>query len=183
MIDELLADAEERMAAAVEFTASEFATVRTGRANPQILQRISAEYYGARTPLQQLATISVPEPRLLVVHPFDKTALPAIEKAIQEADLGLSPSNDGQVIRLSFPTLTEDRRRDLVKVARQFAEEGRIGVRQVRRQVKEDLEALSGEISDDEIRRAEKQLQDRTDTNVAKIDSLLAAKEQELLEV
>ena len=183
MIDELLADAEERMDSAVEFTASEFSTVRTGRANPQILQRISAEYYGSRTPLQQLATISVPEPRLLVVHPFDKTALAAIEKAIQEADLGLSPSNDGTVIRLAFPTLTEDRRRDLIKVARQHAEEGRIGVRQVRRQVKDDIESLTGEISDDEIRRAEKQLQDRTDAYVAKIDTLLAAKEQELLEV
>jgi ribosome recycling factor len=183
MIEELLAEADERMGAAVERTGSEFATVRTGRANPQILQRVQVDYYGSRTPLQQLATISVPEPRLLVVQPYDKTSVPAIEKAIQEADLGLSPSNDGHVIRLSFPTLTEERRRDLIKLARNMAEEGRVGVRQVRRQVKDDIESLSGEVSDDDIHRAEKHLQDRTDTHIAKIDELLAAKERDLLEV
>lgn len=183
MIDELLDEARERMMQAVDHVASEFATVRTGRANPQILNRISAEYYGSQTPLQQLATFSVPEPRLLVISPFDKSSIGAIEKALQEADLGISPSNDGQVIRLAFPSLTEERRRDLIKMVRAMAEDGRIAVRNVRRHSKSDMEALHGEISDDDIRRAEKDLQDVTDEHVAEIDGLLERKEAELLEV
>ncbi len=183
MIDELLDEAREKMMQAVDHVASEFATVRTGRANPQILNRISAEYYGSQTPLQQLATFSVPEPRLLVISPFDKSSIGAIEKALQEADLGISPSNDGQVIRLSFPSLTEERRRDLIKMVRSMAEDGRIAVRNVRRHGKSDMEALHGEISDDDIRRAEKDLQDVTDEHIAEIDGLLERKEAELLEV
>ena len=183
MIDELLDEAREKMMQAVDHVASEFATVRTGRANPQILNRISAEYYGSQTPFQQLATFSVPEPRLLVISPFDKSSIGAIEKALQEADLGISPSNDGQVIRLSFPSLTEERRRDLIKMVRSMAEDGRIAVRNVRRHGKSDMEALHGEISDDDIRRAEKDLQTVTDEHIAEIDGLLERKEAELLEV
>lgn len=183
MIDELLSDADERMDGAVEHTVSEFATVRTGRANPQILQRVHVDYYGTKTPLNQLASISVPEPRMLLVQPFDKGSLSDVEKAIIAADIGLSPSNDGTIIRLAFPALTEERRRDLIKVARQMAEEGRVSVRQVRRSTKDDIESLSGEVSDDDIRRAEKVLQEKTDDHTARIDELLAAKEQELLEV
>lgn len=183
MIDDLLKDAAERMEAAVDHTMSEFATVRTGRANPQILQRVMVDYYGTRTPLQQLASISVPEPRMLLVQPFDRSSLPDVEKAIQEADLGLSPSNDGIVIRLAFPSLTEERRKDLIRVARSMAEEGRVSVRQVRRSTKDDIESLAGDVSDDDIRRAEKQLQDLTDRHTDRIDKLLASKEQDLLEV
>lgn len=183
MIDELLADAADRMDSAIDHTASEFATVRTGRANPQILQRVTVEYYGTRTPLQQLATISVPEPRMLLVHPYDKGSLSDVERAIQEADLGLSPSNDGTVIRLAFPALTEERRRDLIRVTKQMAEEGRVAVRQVRRSTKDDIESLSGDVSDDDIHRAEKRLQDLTDEHTHRIDDMLAAKERELMEV
>ncbi|MEX2280428.1 MAG: ribosome recycling factor [Acidimicrobiia bacterium] len=171
------------MDSAVDHVASEFGTVRTGRANPQILQRIHAEYYGTLTPLQQLASMSVPEPRLLVVQPFDKGALANIERAIRESDLGLNPSNDGTVIRIAFPTLTEERRKELIRLVRHMAEEGRIAVRNVRRHAKSDMEALHGEISDDEIHRSEKDLQDLTDSMVAKIDDLLSRKESELLEV
>lgn len=183
MIDELLADAGERMEAAIDHTASEFATVRTGRANPQILQRVTVDYYGTRTPLQQLATISVPEPRMLIVHPYDKGSLSDVERAIQEADLGLSPSNDGTVIRLAFPALTEERRKDLIRVVKQMAEEGRVSVRQVRRHTKDDIESLAGDVSDDDIRRAEKRLQELTDEHTDRIDEMLVAKEHELMEV
>jgi ribosome recycling factor len=183
MIEELLEEAREKMEQAVEHVASEFTTVRTGRANPQILSRVVVEYYGSHTPLQQLATFSVPEPRLLVISPFDKTSIQAIEKGIQEADLGMNPSNDGQVIRLSFPPLTEERRRDLIKVVKGMAEDGRVAVRNIRRHTKSDMEALHGEISDDDIRRAEKELQELTDRYVATIEELVARKETELLEV
>lgn len=183
MIDDLLDEARQKMDSAVEHVASEFTTVRTGRANPQILHRITVDYYGTTTPLQQLASFSVPEPRLLVVQPYDKGSLQAVEKAIQSADLGLNPSNDGTVIRLAFPTLTEERRRELIKVVRQMAEDGRVAVRNVRRHTKADVEALHGEISDDDIHRAEKELQDITDDHVVKIDELLQSKEAELLEV
>lgn len=183
MIEELLEEARDKMDHAVDHVASEFGTVRTGRANPQILNRVMVEYYGTPTPLQQLATFSVPEPRLLVISPFDKASIPAIEKGLAEADLGLNPSNDGQVMRLSFPPLTEERRRDLIKVVKGMAEDGRVAVRNVRRHTKSDMEALHGEISDDDIRRAEKELQDLTDRFVAKIEELLARKEAELLEV
>jgi ribosome recycling factor len=183
MIEELLKEAREKMENAVEHVGSDFSTVRTGRANPQILNRVVVEYYGSSTPLQQLATFSVPEPRLLVISPFDKSSIQAIEKGLQEADLGLNPSNDGQVIRLAFPPLTEERRRDLIKVVRGMAEEGRVSVRNIRRHTKSDMEALHGEISDDDIHRAEKELQDLTDRFVASIDELLGRKEAELLEV
>jgi ribosome recycling factor len=183
MISDLLTEAELRMEAAIEHVASEFSTVRTGRANPQLLQRVTVDYYGTPTPMQQLASISVPEPRLLVVSPFDQSTVNDIEKAIQQADLGLNPTNDGKVIRIAFPPLTEERRKELIKVVRHMAEEGRVSVRNVRRQSKSDMEELHGEISDDDIRRGEEELQELTDRFTGRIDKLLANKEDELLEV
>lgn len=183
MISDLLTEAELKMDQAVEHVASEFGTVRTGRANPQLLHRISVEYYGSPTPLQQLASVAVPEPRLLVVQPFDKSTVSDIERAIQQADLGLNPTNDGSVIRIAFPPLTEERRRELIRVVRHMAEEGRVSVRNVRRAAKADMEDLHGEISDDDIRRGEDELQKLTDGFTERIDKLLANKEEELLEV
>jgi ribosome recycling factor len=183
VISDLLTEAEHKMELAIEHVASEFSTVRTGRANPQLLQRITVEYYGSPTPLQQLASISVPEPRLLVVQPFDKSIVGSIEKALQTSDLSLNPSNDGNVIRIAFPPLTEERRKDLIKVVKNMAEEGRVAVRNIRRHSKTDMEALHGEISDDDIRRGEDELQKLTDRYVEKIDRQLAHKEEELLEV
>jgi len=183
MISDLLTEAEHKMEMATDHVATEFSTVRTGRANPQLLQRIHVDYYGSSTPLQQLASIAVPEPRLLVVNPFDKSTVSDIEKAIQQSDLGLNPSNDGSVIRIAFPPLTEDRRRDLIKVVKHMAEEGRVAIRNIRRHLKTDMEALHGEISDDDIRRGEDELQKLTDRFVVRIDHLLANKEEELLEV
>ena len=183
MISDLLSEAEHKMEMAVDHAATEFSTVRTGRANPQLLQRINVDYYGSQTPLQQLASISVPEPRLLVVHPFDQSTVSDIERAIQQADLGLNPSNDGTVIRIAFPPLTEERRKELIKVVHRMAEEGRIAIRNVRRHSKSDMEELHGEISDDDIHRGEESLQDLTDRYVERIDTLLANKEEELLEV
>jgi ribosome recycling factor len=183
VISDLLTEAEHKMELATEHVASEFSTVRTGRANPQLLQRITVEYYGSPTPLQQLASISVPEPRLLVVHPFDKSTVNDIERALQTSDLSLNPSNDGSVIRIAFPPLTEERRKDLIKVVRNMAEEGRVAVRNIRRHSKADMEAMHGEISDDDIRRGEDELQKLTDRYVEKIDRLLGNKEDELLEV
>lgn len=183
MIKELLTDAKTKMEQAISHSQDEFATVRTGRANPAILSSITVDYYGSRTPLQQLASFSVPEPRLLVVQPFDRNVIGDIEKAIQSADLGLNPANDGVVLRLAFPPLTEDRRRDLIKVVRQRAEDGRVSIRNIRRHTKDAVEALEGDISEDDIRRAEKELQDLTDHSVAKLDDMLSHKEAELLEV
>lgn len=183
MINDLLNEAEQKMEAAVEHVASEFGTVRTGRANPQLLHRISVEYYGSPTPLQQLASIAVPDPRLLVVQPFDKSSVNEIERAIQQADIGLNPTNDGSVIRIAFPPLTEERRKELIRVVRHMAEEGKVSVRNVRRASKTDMEELHGEISDDDIRRGEDELQDLTDRFTERIDKLLANKEEELLEV
>ncbi|REK09588.1 MAG: ribosome recycling factor [Actinobacteria bacterium] len=183
MIDDLLTEAELKMEGAIEHVASEFSTVRTGRANPQLLQRIQVEYYGTPTPLQQLASIAVPEPRLLVVHPFDQSSLGNIEKAIQSADLGLNPTNDGNVVRIAFPTLTEERRKDLIRVVRNMAEEGRVSVRNIRRHAKSEMENLHGEISDDDIRRGEDELQKLTDRFTDRIDGLLQNKEEELTEV
>ncbi|NQV06013.1 ribosome recycling factor [bacterium] len=183
MIDELLAEADIKMTHAVEHVKNEFSTVRTGRANPAVLHRVMVDYYGSPTPLQTLASFSVPEARLLVVAPFDKSSLGDIERAIQASELGLNPSNDGTVIRLAFPQLTEDRRKDLIRVVRHMAEDGRIAVRNVRRHTKSDMESLHGEISDDEIRRGEDSLQDTTDKHTARIDELLGHKETELLEV
>jgi len=183
MISELLTEARKKMELAVDHVGAEFTTVRTGRANPQILHRVQVEYYGTPTNLQQLASFSVPEPRLLVVQPYDRSSMPAIEKAIKAAGLGLNPSNDGNVIRLSFPPLTEERRRELIKMVKHMAEEGRVAVRAVRRHAKEEMEALHGEVSDDDIRRGEKDLQELTDRHVQTIDDLLSHKETELLEV
>jgi ribosome recycling factor len=183
MISDLLTEAEHKMEMAIDHVATEFSTVRTGRANPQLLQRIHVDYYGSPTPLQQLASIAVPEPRLLVVNPFDRSTVSDIEKAIQQSDLGLNPTNDGSVIRIAFPPLTEERRKDLIKVVKHMAEEGRVAVRNIRRHLKTDMEALHGEISDDDIRRGEDDLQKLTDRFVVKIDHLLAGKEEELLEV
>lgn len=183
MIEEFLDDAAQRMDQAVDKVSSDFTTIRTGRANPQILNRITVDYYGSATPLQQLATLSVPEPRLLVVHPFDKGTVTDIENSIRNSDLGLNPSNDGNVIRIGFPTLTEERRKELIKLVRHMAEDGKVAIRNIRRATKSDVEDLSGDISDDDIRRAEKELQDITDEHTDRIDQLLSGKEAELLEV
>jgi len=181
VINELLEDAQDKMDQAVQHTIGEFGGVRTGRANPGLLSRITVEYYGTQTPLQQLAGFTVPEARMLIVQPFDKTSIPAIERAIQKADLGLNPSNDGNIIRLAFPALTEERRRELIKVVRSLAEEGRIAIRNVRRHVKDAIE--DEDVSEDDIRRAEKELQVLTDKHTEAIDDALARKEEELLEV
>ncbi len=183
MISDLLTDAEHKMEQAIDHVASEFGTVRTGRANPQLLQRITVEYYGSPTPLQQLASISVPEPRLLVVQPYDHSTVSDIERALQASDLGLNPSNDGNVIRIAFPPLTEERRKDLIKVVKNMAEEARVAVRNIRRHAKSEMEELHGEISDDDIRRGEDELQKLTDRFTEKVDELSAHKEDELLEV
>jgi ribosome recycling factor len=183
VIEELLDEADSKMDHAVEHVQGEFATVRTGRANPAILHRVQVDYYGTPTPLQQLASFSVPEARLLIVAPYDKGSIGDVERAIQSSELGLNPSNDGTVIRLAFPPLTEERRKDLIRVVRHMAEEGRIAVRNVRRHTKDDVESLEGDVSEDLIRRAEKELQEITDRHVARIDELLEHKEAELLEV
>lgn len=183
MIEEFLFEAGQKMDQAVEHVQGEFGTIRTGRANPGILHRVTVDYYGTPTPLQQLASFSVPEPRLLVVSPYDKSSINNIEKGINASGLGLNPSSDGNVIRLAFPPLTEERRKELIRVVRNMAEEGRVAVRNVRRHSKDDIEELEGEVSEDDIRRAEKELQDITDGHTARIDELLEHKEQELLEV
>ncbi len=183
MISDLLTEAEHKMDQAIDHVASEFSTVRTGRANPQLLQRITVEYYGSPTPLQQLASISVPEPRMLIVHPFDKSSVGDIERALQLSDLGLNPTNDGNVIRIAFPPLTEERRKDLIKLVRNMAEDGRVAIRNVRRHSKTDMEALHGEISDDDIRRGEEEVQKLTDRFIERIDGQLSHKEDELMEV
>ncbi len=185
LTNELLADARERMKKSVEATVNNFGTVRTGRANPHLLDRITVDYYGAQTPLKQLATINAPEARLLTVTPFDKSAIKAIEKAIRDSDLGLNPSNDGNLIRLTIPELTEERRRELVKTARHLAEEGRVGIRNVRRDVMHDLRELKseGELGADDEKRAETELQKLTDDSVHELDAILKAKEAEILEV
>ncbi|MFH1329546.1 MAG: ribosome recycling factor [Actinomycetota bacterium] len=183
MTEEILLEGEVKMDHAVTHLQSEFTTVRTGRANPAIMHRVTVDYYGSPTPLQQLASFSVPEARLLLVHPSDRSTIGTIERAILASELGLNPSNDGTVIRLAFPPLTEERRRELIRVVRHMAEEARVAVRNVRRHVKKELEALEGEISDNDIERAEKELEDVTHRHVARIDELLALKEAELLEV
>jgi ribosome recycling factor len=185
MTDELLADAKERMAKAVEATVNQFGSVRTGRANPHLLDRVMVDYYGAMTPLKQLATISAPEARLITVTPYDKSAMKNLEKAIRDSDLGLNPSNDGNIMRLSVPELTEERRKDLVKVVRHIAEEGRVGIRNVRRDVMHDLRELKneGEVGEDDEKRAEAELQKLTDESVGQLDGLLKQKEAEILEV
>ena len=183
--DELLADAKGRMAKSVESSRGELATVRTGRASPHLLDRIVVDYYGAQTPLKQLANVAAGDARLLTVTPFDKSAVGAIEKAIQESDVGLTPSNDGNIIRLAIPEMTEERRREMVKVVNGVAEEGRVSVRNVRRDVMSDLRELKseGEVGEDDERRAETALQKQTDEAIAEIDALLKGKEAEILEV
>jgi ribosome recycling factor len=185
LIDELLADAKDRMSKSVDSTRNEFATVRTGRASPHLLDRVNVDYYGTSTPLKQLANIGAPEARLLVVTPYDKTSIKAIEKAIMESDLGLTPGNDGTVIRLTIPELTEERRKELVRVVRGIAEDGRVAVRNVRRDVMHDLRELKkeGDVGGDDEHRAEEALQKLTDDRVHEIDNLLKGKEQEILEV
>jgi ribosome recycling factor len=185
VIDELLQDASERMTKSVDATRQEFGSVRTGRASPALLDRISVDYYGAQTPLKQLATISAPEARLLSIQPYDKSAIKAIEKAILESDVGLTPGNDGNVVRLTIPELTEERRRELVKVVRHIAEEGRVAIRNIRRDVMHDLRELrdSGETGSDDEHRAEERLQKVTDERIAELDAALKGKEAEILEV
>jgi ribosome recycling factor len=185
IVKDLLDDAALRMQKSVEATTHEFSTVRTGRASPHLLDRIQVDYYGAQTPLKQMANIATPEARLLSITPYDKSSIKSIEKAILESDVGLTPSNDGQIIRLVIPELTEERRRDLVKVLHRLAEDGRVGVRNVRRDVMQDLRELKneGELGADDERRAESELQKLTDQCVADIDAALANKEKETLEV
>ncbi|HVE93168.1 MAG TPA: ribosome recycling factor [Actinomycetota bacterium] len=183
--ESVLKDADQKMDGAVRVCHDDLAGIRTGRASPALVQKITVDYYGTPTPLNQMAQLSTPEPRLLVVQPYDRSVIPSIEKAIMSSDLGVTPSNDGAVIRLPFPSLTEDRRKDLVKVAHKRAEEGRVAVRNIRRHAKEELERMQKDaaISEDDLRRAEKTLQQETDTHVKKIDEMLAAKDQELREV
>ena len=181
-IDDLLADAQRRMDKAIEATRNEFHSVRTGRASAALLDRISIDYYGTRTPLKQLATINVPEPRMLTVQPFDPSVLATVEKAIQESDLGLNPSNDGKLIRLPIPQLTEERRKELVKLVKQMAEDGRVAVRNFRRDVIHHLKELD-EIGADDEHRAEEQVQKLTDGHVKQIDDLLKGKEAEIMQV
>ncbi|MEN8041446.1 MAG: ribosome recycling factor [Actinomycetota bacterium] len=181
MINELLSEANTKMDQAVAHTVQEFGGIRTGRANPGLLSRVTVDYYGTETPLQQLASFTVPEARMLVVQPFDKSSIPAIERGIQEADLGLNPSNDGNIIRLAFPTLTEERRKELIRFVHSLAEEGKIAVRNVRRHCKDRIE--DEDVSEDDIHRAEKELQGLTDKHTESIDGAVAKKEEELLEV
>jgi len=185
MIDEALKQAEDKMRKAIEVTREEFGGFRTGRASPLLLQRITVDYYGAPTPMQQLASFSVPEPRMLVIHPYDRNAMSSIEKAIQASDLGLNPSNDGTVIRLTFPQLTEERRKELVKLVRDRAEHGRVAIRNVRRHAKEEIDKdmKDGKVSEDDGHRAERELQKLTDKLVAEVDQMLERKEHELTEV
>jgi len=184
-IDEFIDDATRRMDKSVESAQHEFNTLRTGRASAALLDRIQIDYYGTKTPLKQLATINAPEPRLLTVQAFDPSSLTAIERTIQESDLGLTPSNDGKIIRLPIPQLTEERRKELVKVARQMAEDGRVAIRNVRRDVMHHLKELvdKGEVGSDEEHRAEERVQKLTDDHTHKIDDLLKRKEEEILEV
>ena len=185
LISMILDEAREKMAKAVSHSRSDFAGVRTGRATPVLVEKLVVDYYGSDVPLQQLAGFSVPEARMLVISPYDKSAMGAIEKAIQQSDLGLMPSNDGQVIRLNFPPLTEERRKELVRLVKHMAEEGRVSIRNLRRSGRHDLSALEkdGDISADDLVRAEKELDKLTHEHEAEIDRALQHKEQELLEV
>jgi ribosome recycling factor len=180
-----LADAKDKMHKAILHLKEEMGSIRTGRASPALLSRITVDYYGATVPLQQLASITVPEPRTLMVQPFDKNSIQSIEKALQSSDLGITPSNDGQVIRLNIPQLTEERRKELIRVVHGRAEEGRVAVRNVRRHHKDELEKLEKDraISEDDLKRAEKDLQKLTDQFISEVDEILVHKEQELKEI
>jgi ribosome recycling factor len=184
-IDDFLADAKRRMDRSIEATHQEFNSIRTGRASPGLLDRISIDYYGTPTPLRSLATVAAPEARMLTVQPFDPGSMKSIERAIQESDLGLTPSNDGKMIRLPIPALTEERRKELVKVVRRVGEDGKVAIRNVRRDVMQHLRDLvvKGEVGDDEERRAEQQVQKLTDEHTKAIDDLLKVKEAEIMEV
>lgn len=185
MIENLIGDASQRMDKSVEATHEHFNSVRTGRATPALLDRVTVDYYGTPTPLKNLATIGAPEPRLLTIQPFDPSSIKTIEKTIMESDLGLTPSSDGKLIRLPIPQLTEERRKELVKIVRQMAEEGKVAIRNVRRDAIKHLEELvkNGDVGDDEERAAENRVQKLTDEHVAKIDDLLKHKEAEIMEV
>jgi ribosome recycling factor len=185
MIDELLADANDRMQKSVESMRNELSSVRTGRASPHLLDRLNVDYYGAQTPIKQLAQVAATDARMLTVTPYDKTSIGAIEKAVMESDLGLSPSNDGNVIRLSIPELTEERRKELVKVVHGVGEQGRVAIRNIRRDVMQDLRELKkeGEAGSDDEHHGETELQKHTDAAIGEIDSLLKGKEEEILEV
>ena len=185
MIEEILLEAEEKMEKAVVVAKEDFAAIRTGRAHPAMFNKIVADYYGALTPINQLASFSVPEPRMAVVTPFDKTALRNIEQAIRDSDLGVNPSNDGRIIRVVFPQLTEERRREYIKLAHHKAEEARVSVRNIRRKAKTDLDRLvkDGEVGEDDGSRAEKELDGLTKKHTDLVDGLVKAKETELLEV
>jgi ribosome recycling factor len=185
VIDEFLQDAREHMDKSVDATRQKFQSIRTGRASPALLDRISVDYYGTHTPLRQLSTISAPEARLITVQPYDKSSIKAIERAIMESDLGLTPNNDGSIIRLQIPELTEERRKQLVKVVRSLAEEGKVALRNIRRDVMHDLKELrdEGEAGADDEHRAEEALQKLTDEKVKELDALLKGKEAEILEV
>jgi ribosome recycling factor len=185
MIDDTLLEAEEKMDKAVTVAQEDFSNIRTGRVHPAIFSKITAEYYGTQTPLNQLASFHVPEPRMVVIQPYDKGSLGAIEKAIRNSDLGVNPGNDGVLIRVVFPELTEERRREYIKTARSKAEDARISIRSIRRHAKDALDKMvkNAEAGEDEVRRAERELQELTDTYVAKVDEFLKHKEAELLEV
>jgi ribosome recycling factor len=184
-VGEVMGEVEGKMRKAVSVNLEDLASIRSGRASPTLLNRVQVDYYGSQVPLNQLANLSVPEPRLLVIAPYDPNSVAAIEKAILASDLGITPNNDGQVVRLAFPQLTEDRRKELVKVAHTRAEEGRVAVRNLRRHAKQELERMKkdGTLSEDEERGAEGRLQKLTDKHVAEIDANLERKEQELSEV
>lgn len=185
MIDETLFEAEEKMDKAVEVAKDDFGTIRTGRANSAMFSKIVVDYYGAPTPLQQLASFNVVEARTILISPFDKSSMSAIEKSLRDSDLGVNPNNDGNVIRVVLPALTEERRKDFVKLAKHKAEDARVSVRNIRRRAKEELDRIvkDGEAGEDEVVRAEKELEALTKKHVDLIDTLLSAKESELLEV
>jgi ribosome recycling factor len=185
VIDETLLEAEEKMEKAVAVAKEEFAGIRTGRAHPSMFNKITAEYYGTQTPVNQLASFHMPEPRMVIIQPFDKSSMAAIEKAIRNSDLGVNPSNDGTIIRVIFPELSEERRREYIKIARHKAEDSRVSIRNIRRHAKDSLDKLvkGGEAGEDDGRRAERELDDLTHAYVAQVDELLKHKEAELLEV
>jgi ribosome recycling factor len=185
MIDQVLQEAQGKMDKALEVAKEDFATIRTGRANPSMFNKINADYYGTMTPLNQMASIQIPEARMVIITPFDKSAMALIEKAISDSDLGVNPSNDGNVIRVPLPQLTEERRKEYIKLAKTKAEDSKISMRNIRRHAKENLEKMKkdGDVGEDDVKRAEKTLDENTKKHEAQIDELLKHKEAELLEV
>jgi len=185
MIEEILMDAEDRMQKTIEVLRKDFASLRAGRANPAILDKVQVDYYGVPTPINQIANVTAPEPRLLVIQPWDKSIIPAIEKAILKSDLGLNPSSDGTVIRIAIPQLTQERRKELVKVIKKKAEDAKVGIRNIRRDANDHLKSLekSKEITEDEAKKAQDDVQKRTDKYIADIEKILNSKEQEIMEI